>query len=62
MNELEQNYRKKSVTLNGLKKMFYKNKEYFKKLLHEQPIGQQARLFLQGFSSAANHYKKLQEY
>ena len=27
MNELEQNYREKSATLNGLKRMFYENKK-----------------------------------
>lgn len=62
MNELEQNYREKSATLNGLKKMFYENKEYFKKFLHEQPIGQQARLmaFFQCNDSA--FYKEVYDY
>ena len=42
--------------------MFYKNKEYFKKLLHEQPIGQQARLmaFLQ--CNDSSFYKEVSDY
>lgn len=62
MNELEQSYKEKSGTLNFFKKLFYNDKEEFKKLLHKQPTGQQARLLAFFQVNDSKFYKEVEEY
>lgn len=62
MNELEQNYKAKSETLNGFKELFYEDKAKFKKYIHSQSINQQAHLFAFLQCNDSEFYKEVNEY
>lgn len=62
MNELEQNYKEKSTTLNGFKELFYKDKEEFKNFLHKQSLSQQIRLMAFFQVNDSEFYKEVENY
>ena len=62
MNELERNYKEKLDTLNGLKALFYKDKESFKKYLHSQNLSQQARILAFFQTNDSKFYEEVNKY
>lgn len=62
MNELEKRYTEKLNTLNGLKSLFYEDKEAFKKFIHKQSLIQQAKLFAFFQVNDSKFYNEVNEY
>lgn len=62
MNELEENCKKELDALNGLKAMFYQDKETFKEYLHRQSLTQQAKLMAFLSVNDSKFYKEVNDY
>ncbi len=62
MNELEKRYKEKSDILNNFKKLFNEDKENFKQMLHNQSLGQQARILAFFLANDEEFYKQVNEY
>lgn len=62
MNELEENYKKKLAALNGLKAVFYQDKETFKEYLHSQSLTQQAKIMTFFQVNDSKFYKEVNDY
>ena len=62
MNELEENCKKKLEVLNGLKAIFYQDKETFKECLHSQSLIQQAKLMAFFQVNDSKFYEEVNKY